>query len=100
MIFPQITSPLTLEQAQQITKGLSILTFDDNMQCDIKTIEGIAAGGTFGISHNLKKVPKYRIILRQDGGEYITDASGWDDKSIYLVNNGASILTKLTVLIM
>jgi hypothetical protein len=43
------------------------------------------------IPHNLKITPKYRIILKQDNGVYISDGdTAWDDKRIYLKAEGAS----------
>ena len=37
------------------------------------------------VPHSLKVTPRYRIILRQQGGLTITDGdSQWDDKKIFL----------------
>ena len=81
--------------------GLINLTFSDNFKSDIVTIQDVAAGAEFTVSHNLKKTPEYRIILRQEGGEHITDSVGkWNDKAIYLINNGATALKKIVLLIM
>lgn len=43
------------------------------------------------IQHFLGKIPKYRIVLRQDGNGVISDIpSGWTDTYITLYNNGAT----------
>ena len=52
-----------------------------------QVIENITlpVGKEVRISHNLKKTPKYRIILRQQGSLIITDGdSAWTNKYIYL----------------
>ena len=87
---------------ESLATGLINLTFADNFKSDIVTIQDVGAGADFALSHNLKKTPQYRIILRQEGGEYITDlyTKEWNDKTIYLKNNGATALKRLVVLIM
>ena len=102
MKFTEFEEKFTEDMAQSLNKGLTLLSFADNFKCDIRTLTEIAAGDTFAISHSLKKTPQYRIILKQEGGQYITDGDNeqWNDKVIYLKNNGTVILRKLTVLIM
>ena len=75
------------------------LTFDENFSCLSKSVT-IKAGKTIRVDHNLKSVPKYRIIVRQSGNGLITDGeqNTWTDKYITLKNNGAENVT-LTVLI-
>lgn len=42
------------------------------------------------ISHGLRIIPKYRMILRQTGNAVITDVdASWTDKTIGLLNNSA-----------
>ena len=50
-----------------------------------QVVENIEIGSTeeVRISHNLKVVPKYRIILRQSG-EVFDGETEWTDKYIYL----------------
>lgn len=101
MKFEDITEDFTEEMAQSLNVGLINLSFKDNFKSDIVTIHEIGAGAEFLVSHNLKKTPEYRIILRQEGGEYITDSIGkWNDKAIYLINNGTTALKKIVLLIM
>ena len=51
----------------------------------------LPVGVNVAISHNLKMIPKYRIILRQAGGLVITDGDlEWTDKKIYLKANDPS----------
>jgi hypothetical protein len=86
-----------IEFINVFTKDITLL---DNLAGTIKSDILIPAGATVEISHGLKVVPKYRVILRQFGNGLITDSSTpWTDKVIYLNNNGASDVT-LTILIM
>lgn len=65
----------------------------DNMSGQIVTVE-IPVGQTVAIPHNLKIVPKYRIILRQEGDLFVVDGDKeWTDKAIYL----KAISTTVTV---
>lgn len=51
------------------------------------------------VPHSLGIVPKYRIILRQEGNGVISDIpSAWDRYSISLKNNGSNTVT-ITVMI-
>jgi hypothetical protein len=46
------------------------------------------------ISHGLRVIPKYRIILRQTGDSVITDVdSAWTERTIGLKNNSANTVT-------
>jgi hypothetical protein len=46
------------------------------------------------VSHTLGVVPKFRIILRQEGNGVITDIpSGWIKSSIKIKNNGPDSVT-------
>lgn len=59
------------------------ITLTGNMAGQI--IENItlpANSDEIAISHNLKVVPKYRIILRQRGDGVIIDGDTWDDKKV------------------
>ena len=43
------------------------------------------------ISHGLRAIPKYRLILRQTGNAVITDVnSAWTDRTIGLLNNSSN----------
>ena len=55
----------------------------------VENIELPADGSEVRISHNLKVVPKYRIILRQSG-EVFDGETEWTDKYIYLRAKGGS----------
>lgn len=59
------------------------------------------SGGEVAIAHNLKSVPKYRIILRQAGSGIIVDGdTPWDDKKIYLKLQQSTSDVTLSVLIL
>lgn len=67
------------------------LLLGSNMNGQIIENITLPVGVEVAISHNLKSVPKYRIILRQTGGLVITDGvKAWDDKKIYLKAEDAS----------
>ncbi len=70
-----------------------LLSFQSNFDGYIATVS-LAAGETKTISHFLGVIPKYRIILRQEGNGVISDIpSGWTDKAITIINNGAVAIT-------
>ena len=59
-----------------------------------------STGAEVAISHNLKTVPKYRIILRNAGNGIIVDGdTPWTDKAIYLKLQQATTDVTLSVLI-
>jgi hypothetical protein len=88
------------ELCEEIETIMSRLTLEDNFGASIREIT-IGAGEEVKLSHSLKRVPKYRIILRQDNANaLITDgASPWTDTAITLKNHGASSTT-ITVMIL
>ena len=66
---------------------------------EVVTIKNIAGGANFSVSHGLRSIPKYRIILGREGGSgAITDIkSGWTDKkaTFYLSGSAAKSITIL-----
>lgn len=51
----------------------------------------LAPNETKIISHGLRSIPQYRIILRQTGNAVITDVDeNWTEKTIGLLNNSAN----------
>ena len=76
------------------------ISLGDNMSGQIVKDISLKAGENIQISHNLKVVPKYWIMLRRRGNSVIADGpTRWSDKSIYLSNVGAEDDT-ITILIM
>lgn len=74
------------------------LLFEANLNGQIIENIELPANVNVGISHNLKMVPKYRIILRQSVGSYISDGdSDWTDRQIFLKSN---IGTTVTIILM
>lgn len=60
----------------------------------------LAATSETRISHSLKTIPKYRLILGQTGNGVITDVKAkWTDKHITLYNNGAVTVTLILLII-
>ena len=75
-------------------KNLSFNSFDGT----VKKIE-IEANNTGRIYHYLGTIPKYRIILTQEGNGVISDISSeWTESYITIRNNGTEKVT-LTLLI-
>jgi hypothetical protein len=84
-----------------ISKNMSL---QSNFNCYIAKVTLAAAGDSAGrdtqvVQHFLGVVPKYRIILRQEGNGVITDIpSGWTSDVVTLYNNGA-VEVSITVMI-
>jgi hypothetical protein len=65
------------------------LSLQSNFNCYVVEIK-LPAAIPVKIQHFLGVIPKYRIILRQEGNGVITDIPlGWTSKFITLYNNGA-----------
>lgn len=78
-----------------ISKNMSL---QSNFNCFIAEVK-IPITSQISIQHFLGVIPKYRIILRQEGNGVITDIpSGWTSDVITLYNNGA-VEVNLTVMI-
>ncbi|MBA3755622.1 MAG: hypothetical protein H0X02_05075 [Nitrosomonas sp.] len=59
-----------------------------------------AAGEDKVVSHKLGVLPRYRIILRQEGNGVISDTpSGWNQYQIQLKNNGAVAVTATIMIV-
>lgn len=81
---------------EQLNTGLSKLSHSDNMEGTIVELTNIPAGD-FSMPHGLKNVPKYRIILRQIGGGFITDQEkDWTGNTVYL-NNASGTISRLVM---
>lgn len=68
-----------------------------NLDGDIRTVT-IPANSTLRVSHKLGIKPKYRIILKQEGGGLITDGA-YTNKYIELINNGGSEATIAVIIV-
>jgi hypothetical protein len=79
-----------------LSKNISL---QSNFNCFIAEVE-IPATSQLQIQHYLGVVPKYRIILRQQGNGVLTDIpSGWTNKVITLYNNGAVTVTATIMIV-
>lgn len=75
------------------------LSLNSNFDGVIKEVF-IASGQESRIYHELGTIPKYRIILRQQGNGVITDNSeGWTDAFITLKNNGVEDVTAIIIIV-
>jgi hypothetical protein len=78
-----------------LTKNISL---QSNFNCYIAQVS-IPATSNVAVQHFLGVVPRYRIILRQEGNGVISDIpSGWTTDVITLRNDGA-VAVKITVMI-
>lgn len=68
-----------------------------NLDGEIKSVS-IPAGETVRVTHRLRLVPKYRIILGQVGGGVITDGE-FTNNYIELTNNGATDTTLSVIIV-
>ena len=67
------------------------ITIKDNLYCNVIENVEVPANTEIKISHNLKKEPKFRIILKKFGDAIIDDGEGpWTDKYITIRNNDAA----------
>lgn len=72
------------------------ISLQSNFNCYIAQVT-IPATSQIQVQHFLGVIPKYRIILRQEGNGVITDIpSGWTSDVITLYNNG-SVEVKATI---
>jgi hypothetical protein len=99
--FPQLESDAELKDVikayNEIAKGLNFfnkfVSFQSNFDGKIASVT-IAAASSVRIQHFLGTIPKWRVILRQEGNGVIEDVpSEWTDKYITLYNNGAESVT-------
>jgi hypothetical protein len=76
------------------------LSLQSNFDGQIVENLTFTAGETKQIPHNLGKVPKFRIILRQEGNGVLSDIpSGWTSSSIKIINNGAVTVTATIMIV-
>lgn len=69
------------------------ISLKDNFDGDMVSV-AFSAGETKTIPHKLGKVPGGRIIIKQEGNGVLSDIpSGWNSKSIQMINNGAVSVT-------
>jgi hypothetical protein len=97
-----ITAEDVIVSINRITQYINFLSknisLQSNFNCYVAEVT-IPASSQLQIQHFLGVVPKYRIILRQEGNGVITDIpSGWTTKVITLLNNGV-VQVKATIMI-
>lgn len=80
-----------------LSKNLSLKS---NFDCQVFENITFTSGETKTLPHLLGVIPRYRIILRQQGNGVISDIpSGWTDKAIQLLNNGSVEVTVTIILL-
>lgn len=78
----------------------SKLSLKENFDGQIIENISFAAGEDKVIPHKLGILPKYRIILRQEGNGVLSDTpSGWNKFQIKVKNNGAVEVTATIMLV-
>lgn len=83
-------------QLSGLTRGLSLQSNFDGQIVKIT----FAAGETLTIPHKLGVLPRYRIILGQEGNGVLDDIpSGWNTFQIKMKNNGAVSVTATIMLV-
>lgn len=83
-------------QNSELARGLETLTFRENFIAFIVDVE-LGPSEEIVIKNKISKIPKYRIILRQDATGEITDGTTeWSKDNVYLKNNGSNTVN-LTV---
>jgi hypothetical protein len=100
---PESELPKVIEEYNEMVKYLNFLTkqlsLQSNFDGQVISVE-IPATTNLRISHRLGVVPKYRIILRQEGNGLLTDIPlEWSDKFITIRNNGA-VVVKATIILL
>ncbi len=90
---------------KKLMHGLGKLTFEDNMESFKAQDIEITSGKTVSISNKLTFIPSKYIIVSQEGHGIVTKTvspdtgRGWDNKSVFLKNNGPDKVT-ITVIFM
>jgi len=97
--FPQQSEKFTEKNYAELVNALNTLvtnnSIEDNFNGQLIENITIPSDTTVTIPHNLGRVPRHRIILRQSGPGIITDEGKWDASTIKLRNN-AKVDFKLT----
>ena len=95
--------PTIIEEYNEMVKYLNFLfkslSVQSNFDGQVIDIE-IPATTNKRIPHRLGIVPKYRLILRQEGNGLLSDIPlEWTDKFVTIRNNGA-VQVKATILLL
>ena len=70
---------------EELNNAVRNITFGNNLSGEVLEDIVLPVGEEVEIPHNLKAVPKFRIVLRQRGELTIVDGEkAWTDKVIYL----------------
>lgn len=88
------------QNMDELNTALRSITLGDNFSAQIIENISILASTTVKVAHNLKQVPKYRIILRDSSSGRITDGNQlWTDSFIYLRNDSLND-TRVSVMLL
>lgn len=75
------------------------ISLQSNFNCHVVEVS-FAAGQTKAIPHSLGILPKFRIILRQEGNGVLSDIpSGWNTHKITIKNEG-TVAVKATIVVL
>jgi hypothetical protein len=75
---------------REVSTAMTNLTFVDNFQAFITEIE-IPAGSEVSIVHDLRVIPKSRIILRSNSSSIIDGTEPWTESRVSLKNTGGTV---------
>lgn len=87
------------EMVKRMSSLFKSLSLQSNFDCQIIDVS-IPATTDFRIYHRLGIVPKFRLILRQEGNGLLTDIPlQWNDNFVTIRNNGAVTVNATIALI-
>ena len=96
MKFNLVTAKTVVDLVKQLKLGLRKLTLDDNLEgFTVQDLE-IEANDDVTIQNKLTFVPKQYIITSQVGNGLVTKTGNWNEKYLFLINNGPDTV-KVTV---
>lgn len=94
---PTKFSETNFESAMRVLNAVLLNITVENLQAQTLSFV-IASGETLELTHSLKQVPRYRIILRQRGDGSLRDGDAdWTDKTVYFKAVGGEV--RATVLL-
>lgn len=100
---PESDIPLIIQEYNEMVKYVNFLfksfSLQSNFDGQVIDVE-IDATTNKRVYHKLGIVPKYRLILRQEGNGLLSDIPlEWNDKFVTIRNNGA-VQVKATILLL
>jgi len=82
----------TINSINNYTNNLSL----SDINGDMIVLKDIPSGD-FHFAHGLKRIPIYKLILRQVGGGLVLDQSKSNTDGLMFLHNGGSIINELII---